>query len=79
MIKRFIVFLFIVSESTAVFGHDYPTEENLPYYGETTRKPVKHPQTILYEFDGYGRDMPAPALPPVIIYVKENTKNMRKN
>jgi hypothetical protein len=34
-------------------------------------KLVGHPNTVLYEFDGYGHDMLTPALPLLIRFVKE--------
>ncbi len=39
-------------------------------------KIVNHPQTVLYEFDGYGHDMLAPAFPLVMKYVNERVKEI---
>ena len=36
-----------------------------------------HPNTILYEFDGYGHSMLEPAFPLVVKYVIERTKKMK--
>ncbi|MDR1866484.1 MAG: alpha/beta hydrolase [Bacteroidales bacterium] len=38
-------------------------------------KLVKHPHTVLYEFDGYGHDMTAPAFPLLVRFVNETAKN----
>lgn len=40
-------------------------------------KIVKHPNTVLYEFDGYGHGMLAPAFPLVVKYVNERTKEVK--
>ncbi len=40
-------------------------------------KIVKHPNTVLYEFDGYGHDMLAPAFPLVVKHVNERMKEIK--
>jgi pimeloyl-ACP methyl ester carboxylesterase len=37
-------------------------------------KIIKHPHTILYEFDGYGHDMLAPAFPLMVRFIRETIK-----
>lgn len=44
-------------------------EENA--YMQRMMKIVKHPHTVLYEFDGYGHDMTAPAFPLMVNFMKE--------
>ncbi len=41
-------------------------------------KIVKHPNTVLYEFDGYGHDMLAPAFPLVVKHVREICDRRKK-
>jgi acetyl esterase/lipase len=39
-------------------------------------KIVKHPRTVLYEFDGYGHDMLSPAFPLMVKFIKERANEI---
>ena len=41
-------------------------------------KIVKHTRTVLYEFDGYGHDMLAPAFPLMVKHITERIKEIRE-
>jgi acetyl esterase/lipase len=41
-------------------------------------KIVQHPRVVLYEFDGYGHGMLAPAFPLMIKFIKERVKEINK-
>ncbi|MDR1155740.1 MAG: alpha/beta hydrolase [Bacteroidales bacterium] len=46
-------------------------------YLQRMMKIAGHKNTVLYEFDGYGHDMTAPAFPLLVEFVRTTTKTLR--